>query len=166
VRYVLTKDLWDLPKLDLKFDYIRIINLSSKLKTRLEQVVLLYLLGALPPRSCGQSFCFISIFVRVIVVVNFAFWVVFQIFFIVIKLDLWWWTVYALFSTYEWLNCVSNVIDIVRVVVCCVTETYCLFVFLICFLYCWEYINYIKVVESTFCFWIFFLQFSCVSCVY
>ena len=46
MRYVLTKDLWDPPKLDLKFDYIRIINLSSKLKTQLEQVVLLYLIKA------------------------------------------------------------------------------------------------------------------------
>ena len=115
-------------------------------------------------RSCGQSSCFISIFVRVIVAVIFMFWVdhCFSSFFIVIWLELWWWNVYALFSTHERLNCVSNVIDIVCGVVWCVTETYCLFVFLICYLYCWDYINYIKVVESTFCFWIFFLQFSCV----
>ncbi|WZZ81004.1 hypothetical protein YC2023_101576 [Brassica napus] len=45
-------------------------------------------------------------------------------------------TVSALFSTHEGLNCVSNVIDIVRGVSCCVSETYCLFVFLICYLYC------------------------------
>ena len=89
-------------------------------------------------------------------------------FFTVIGLELWWSIVYALFSTRERLNCVSNVIDIVCDVACCVSdsETYCLFVFLICYLYRWDYINYIKTVESTFCFWICFLQFSCISCVY
>ena len=155
------------------FCYVLLYNsLRQVLLNLFLLLILIYKTGSfiltrgIEARSCGQSFCFISIFARVIVLVNFGFWVIFQVFFIVIGLELWWWTVYALFSTYEGLNCVSNVIDIVRVVVCCVSETYCLFVFLICFLYCWEYINYIKVVESTFCLWIFFFQFNCVNCVY
>ena len=102
---------------------------------------------------CSREFCVLG-------------WSSFFNIFIVIGLELWWWTMYALFSTYAWLNCVSNMIDIVCGVDCCVTETYCLFVFLICFFYYWGHINYIKVVENTFCFWIFYLQFSYVSCVY